>query len=125
MTNGIQKELENLGKYGCGFLCLCHIMGVPDSELFFYYHKCIEEGLIDEECYVKDWGRLATYLCPTWHSFTCKKSNTKDPKAVFCIEYWYNARTKLHHFKLEDWDPLGQSVTVKEGTIESYRNFYC
>lgn len=124
MTDGIQKEIENIGKYGCGFLCLCHIMGISDSELFFYYRNAIKKGLIDQECYVKDWGKLATYLCPTWHVFRCEKSNTKDKKAVFFLEYWYNPRTKLHHFKLKDWDPLGQSVTVKEGMIESYCNFY-
>ena len=124
MTDGIQKELENIGKFGCGFLCICHMMGISDSELLFYYRQCIKKGLIDEECYVKDWGKLATFLCPTWHSFRCEKSNLKDKKAVFYLEYWYNPRTKLHHFKLSDWDPLGQSVTVKEGMIESYRNFY-
>ena len=124
MTKGIQKELENIGKYGCGFLCMCHIMGIPDSELLFYYRQCIKEGLIDEECFVKDWTKLANYLCPTWHVFRCEKSNLKDKDAAFYIEYWYNPRTKLHHFKLKDYDPLGESVTVKEGMIESYRNFY-
>ena len=117
MTDAIQKTLENLGKYGCGFLCLCHMMGIPDSELLFYYRQCVEKDLMDEECYVKDWGKLATFLCPTWHTFRCEKSNLKDSKAVFYLEYWYNPRTKLHHFKLKDWDPLGSSVTVKEGII--------
>lgn len=124
MKSGIQKELENIGKYGCGFLCLCHVFRISDSDILFYYHRAIEEGLIDSECYVKDWGKLANFLCPTWERFTCEKSNLADKKAVFYIEYWYNPRTKLHHFKLKDWDPLGDSVTVKEGMIESYRNFY-
>lgn len=124
MTKGIQKALENIGKYGCGFLCLCHKMGIADSELLFYYRQAIKKGLIDSECYVKDWGKLATFLCPTEETYRCEKSNLKDRKAAFYIEYWYNPRTKLRHFKLKDWDPLGESVTVKEGMIESYRNFY-
>lgn len=125
MKPGIQKELENLGKYGCGFLCLCHVMKIPESELLFYFHKAMDVGLIDSECYVKDWGKLATFLCPTgWEKFRCEKATLKDRKATFYIEYWYNPRTKLHHFKLPDFDPLGDSVTVREGMIESYRNFY-
>ena len=124
MTEGIQKELEMLGKYGCGFLCLCHTFKIPDGELLFYFRLAKKKGLIDSECYIKDWGKLATLLGDGWETFRCEKSNTKDGKAAFCIEYWYNPRTKLHHFKLPSWDSLGGSVTVKEGMIESYRNFY-
>jgi hypothetical protein len=124
MTEGIQKELENIGKYGCGFLCLCHKMGIADSELLFYYRQALKKDLVDSECYVKDWGKLATFLCPDGQTYRCEKSNLKDRKAAFYIEYWYNPRTKLRHFKLKDWDSLGESVTVKEGMIESYRNFY-
>ena len=124
MKEGIQKTLENIGKYGCGFLCLCHVMGVHEDDIVARYYEAVEKGFIDRECFVKDWSRLATWLCPTWHTVKCEISNLKDRKATFCIEYWYNPKTKLHHFKLPDWDPLGESVTVKQGMIESYRNFY-
>lgn len=124
MKEGIQKALENIGKYGCGFLCVCKVMGVNENEILDKYYEAIEKGIMDEECYVKDWSKLANMLCPLWYVFRCEKSNIKDKKAVFYLEYWYNPRTKLHHFKLSDWDPLGKSVTVKEGMIESYRNFY-
>lgn len=124
MRAGIQKTLENIGKYGCGFLCLCHIMGVHEDEVLDRYFEALDRGYIDRECYVKDWGKLATFLCPSWHIIRCEKSNLKDKKAIFYLEYWYNPRTKLHHFKLPDYDPLGVSVTVNEGMIESYRNFY-
>lgn len=124
MKKGIQSALEKIGKYGCGFLCLCKLFGVSDSDMLTMYYLAIENNLMDEECYVKDWGKLATFLAPDWEKYRCEKSNLKDKKAAFYIEYWYNPRTKLHHFKLKDWDPLGDSVTVKEGMIESYRNFY-
>ena len=124
MNNGIQKTLENIGKYGCGFLCVCHKMGIADTELLLYYKIALKSGFVDEDCFVNDWGRLATFLDPDGNKYRCEKSNLKDKKADFFIEYWYNPRTKLHHFKLKDWDPLGESVTVKEGMIESYRNFY-
>lgn len=124
MKQGIQSTLEKIGKYGCGFLCLCKSFGVSDSDILTMYYLAIENDLMDEECYVKDWGKLATFLAPDWETYRCEKSNLKDKKAAFHIEYWYNPRTKLHHFKLKDWDPLKNSVTVKEGMIESYRNFY-
>lgn len=124
MTQGIQKTLENIGKYGCGFLSVCHHFGVGDLETIFYYNICKKQGIIDADCYVNDWGKLASSIDPDGNKYRVEKSNLKDRKAAFYIEYWYNPRTKLHHFKLRDWDPLGESVTVKEGMIESYRNFY-
>lgn len=124
MTEGIQKTLENIGKYGCGLLSVCHHFGVSDLETMLYYNICKKQGIIDADCYVNDWGKLATFIDPDDNKYRVEKSNLKDKKAAFYIEYWYNPRTKLHHFKLKDWDPLGDSVTVKEGMIESYRNFY-
>lgn len=124
MKEGIQKTLEKIGKYGCGFLCVCHAMGVQESELLTIFRLCVKNNYIDEDCYVNDWAALATYLSPTGQRYRVEKSNLKDRKAAFYIEYWYNPKTKLRHFKLKDWDPLGDSLTVKEGMIESYRNFY-
>lgn len=124
MNEGIQKEFEMLGKYGCGFLCLCHFFKVPESEVLFYFRLAKKKGIVDTDCFVNDWGKLASLMADEWESFRCEKSNLKDKNAVFCMEYWYNPRTKLHHFKLKDFDPLGNSQTVKEGMIESYRNFY-
>lgn len=124
MTEGIQKELEMLGKYGCGFLCLCHVFGISDSDIMFYFRYLKKKGVLDPDCFVNDWGKAATLMCDEWETFRCEKSNTRDKKAAFSIEYWYNPKTKLHHFKLKDFDPLGTSQTVKEGMIESYRNFY-
>lgn len=124
MNEGIQKEFEMLGKYGCGFLCLCHFFKVQESEVLFYFRLAKKKGIVDTDCFVNDWGKLASLMADEWESFRCEKSNLKDKKAVFCMEYWYNPRTKLHHFKLKDFDPLGNSQTVKEGMIESYRNFY-
>ena len=124
MNAGIQKELEMLGKYGCGFLCLCEVFRIAESDIMFYFRLAKKKGLVDPDCFVNDWGRLASLMADDWETFRCEKSNTRDKKAAFCIEYWYNPKTKLHHFKLKDFDPLGNSQTVKEGMIESYRNFY-
>lgn len=46
----------------------------------------------------------------------------------FCIYEWYNERTKLRHFTPGEkglclFDPLGFSITVREGIIKSKRCF--
>lgn len=120
MKQGIQKELENIGKYGCGFLCVLQRFNYSELEIISKYRECLERRLIDEECFVKDWGKLFEYLSPIPCKFKVVKSNTLE-KCDFFIEYWYNSKTRLHHFTLKDWDPMGYSNTVKNGEIESYR----
>jgi len=120
MKQGIQKELENIGKYGCGFLCVLQRFGISELEIVAKYRECVERGLMDEDCYIKDWVKLFEYLSPVPAKFKVVKSYTLE-KCDFYIEYWYNPKTKLHHFTLKDWDPLGFSNTVKDGEIESYR----
>ena len=101
MNEGIQKEFEMLGKYGCGFLCLCHFFKVPESEVLFYFRLAKKKGIVDTDCFVNDWGKLASLMADEWESFRCEKSNLKDKKAVFCMEYWYNPRTPLMPFLKE------------------------
>lgn len=120
MKQGIQKEYEMIGKYGCGFLCVLQRFHVSELEIIAKYRECLERELIDEECYIKDWVKLLEYLSPVPAKFRVEKSYTLEP-CDFYIEYWYNKNTKLHHFTLKDWDPLGLSKTVWEGKIESYR----
>ena len=120
MKQGIQKELEMIGKYGCGFLCVLQRFNISELEIISKYREVVERGIMDSECYVKDWAKLFEYLSPVPAKYRVEKSYDLKP-CDFYIEYWYNPKTKLHHFTLKDWDPLGFSNTVKDGTIESYR----
>lgn len=120
MKQGIQKELEMLGKYGCGFLCVLQRFHISELEIIAKYREVVERGIMDADCYIKDWVKLFEYLSPVPATFKVEKSYDLKP-CDFYIEYWYNSKTKLHHFTLKDWDPLGFSNTVKDGEVESYR----
>lgn len=118
---GIQKEFENIGKYGCYLLCLLKLAGI-EEDVLKYYRLFLKNNWIDEECYVKN--PAAIMNCLTGYDYSVSKSNKADNNARYMVLYWYNPRTKLHHFTLPNWDPLGNSTTRAQGEIESYRLFY-
>lgn len=124
MKMGIQKELEMLGRYGCGFLCVCEYFGYSEFEILKKYREVVEKGIMTEDCFINSWEDLFNYLAPAPATFRVEKSFARSPDCDFYIEYWYNPLTKKHHFTLKDWDPYGFSETVKDGHIESYRNVF-
>lgn len=121
MKKGIQSLLEHISSYGCYFLCLLEKAGYSHQDIIDMYITCLEKGFIDKDCTVLDGSKLATFLFKT--PLTCTIENDKPNNAVFYIECWYNKRTGYKHFKLPEWDSLENSVTVKEGSIISYRVF--
>lgn len=121
----IQHELEMIGKYGCYLLSILHHKGEEDNVLK-YYRYFLKKGFIDEECYVKDPVSIMKYI--TGNNYNVIKTTTIPVNADIVICYYYNPTTKLHHFVYKEkdgtiWDPLGNSNTVKNGYIESYRVF--
>mgnify|MGYP003538924120 FL=1 len=123
MTNvPIQQKLGYLYSGGCYLLCLAHYFG-QDEDILKLYDYFLKKGYIDEDCFVKDPVSIVKYL--SGNNYTVEKTTTKPTLQPndFIVEYWYNPRTKLHHFTLPDWDSLGFSTTRKEGVIESYRYF--
>lgn len=119
MTNNIQKKLEMIGKYGCYFLCLLKATGYNEDDIVHFYDVFLNKGYIDEECTILKPSDILYDL--TGRNFKCVKTTELPKKYEFAVEYWYNERTKLHHFKLSNWDSIENSVTVREGKIESYR----
>lgn len=133
-----QSELKKLSKvskqiydYGCYFLSLLYAARdvEPDVlDMFFYYEVFTSRGWMGEDCFVKDPVSMLKYL--TGRDFKIKKSNVYDTTADIVIARWYNPSTKIAHFTLQDkadnvlWDSLGNSNTVANGYIESYRLFY-
>lgn len=119
----IQRELETIGKYGCYFLSLLKIGGDGYIKNFYEYYKVFNNlGWMDADCTILNPSKILNLLLGK--NVEVVKSETLDENADFIVEYWFNPRTGFHHFKLPDWDPLGESVTCKEGYIESYRLFY-
>lgn len=136
-----QKDLKKVSEaakqiydYGCYFMSLLYVRRIPYSdlialdELLKYYDTFIIRGWMDPDCYVKDPCAILKYL--TGKKYTVKKDVVLDPGANIIIGRWYNPDTNLHHFVVMDsnnnvtYDPLGESLTVAGGAIESYRLFY-
>ena len=122
-----QKICKILGESGCYFFCLLHYAG-KENDALSIYKKVVDIGWMDFDCYVKDPCAILNYL--TGKKYTVKKSEVLDPTANIIIGKWYNPTTNHSHFVVMDsnnnvvWDPLGNSITVANGTIKSYRIFH-
>lgn len=125
---GIQKKYKNIGDSGCYFLDLLEAFGKVDKAIE-YYDKYVSKGWMDEDCFVKNPLDIVKDLSghPNWKLV---KTTTFDKNATLAIAYFCSSLTKLHHFVIIDknknviYDSLGDSNTVKNGYIESYRLFY-
>ena len=120
---GIQSKLNQIGDYGCLFLCLCTIIeevtGKP-ADVFSIIQESMSEGWLADDYTCKD--SLAILNRFTGKKFKRVESITlpeiKDNQ--FSIEKWYNPRTRYTHFKRRFVDTLISSVTVKEGYLKEY-----
>lgn len=142
-----QKDLKKVSEaakqiydYGCYFMSLLYVSlhtyvrNIPHSELtsldelLKYYDTFIKKCWMTSDCYVKDPCAILEYL--TGKKYSVKKAVVLDTSADIIIGRWYNPTTNFHHFVVMDrnnnviWDSLGDSSTVKNGVIESYRLLY-
>lgn len=123
-----QKICKILGESGCYFFCLLHYVG-KENDALSIYKKVVDIGWMDPDCYVKDPCAILRYL--TGKSYTVVKDTVLDPKANIIIGLWHNPATSFRHFVVMDsnnnvvWDSLGDSSTVRDGYLESYRLFRC
>lgn len=122
-----QEICRILGKSGCYFFCLLRCVGRCDDAISIY-KEVVEKDWMDPDCYVKDPCAILNYLTGKKH--TVKKSEVLDPNSNIVIGRWYNPTTNHSHFVVMDsnnnvtYDPLGESITVASGAVESYRLFY-
>ena len=130
----VSKAVKQIYDYGCYFLSLLYVRSKPYSEpanldeILTYYDTFVEIGWMDPDCYVKDPCAILKYL--TGKRYSVKKDVVLDTRADIVIGRWYNPVANFHHFVVMDknnsvvWDSLGESSTVRDGFIESYRLFY-
>lgn len=125
MVEGIQKKLENIGKYGCYFLCLLKGTNHNELDILPYYDLLLEKGLIDEQCTIQDSEAVIKYLTDNLtatYQYSGSLSPNQYSSNLIIIEHRENGFT---HFTIwtgkdSEWDPLGKSNTKK---IHSYRIF--
>lgn len=127
----LRKKVDNIYQYGCYFIDLLFIglKREPDlNEILSYYNHFISNNYMDRDCTINKPTDILRSL--TGLEYSVVKSKTFDASASFIVGYYFNPNTMLHHFVVMNkdntvlWDSLGESNTVKNGYIESYRLFY-
>ena len=130
----IQKFCLEIGNYGCYLLSIMKALRRYCDEpkileaLAEDYDELKRRGIIGPECTVL----LPEELCSYYGFYGIKVKKTKKwPSGTysFVIGKYYNKNTGYSHFVLMEgpdevkFDPLGNSKTVRDGHIESYRVF--
>ena len=138
MIKNIESFLESAGKYSCYFDCLLKIAEDYTGFNFDYITTV-------QMCSTR-YVNKTPYLTFNWNDYTDKANfdvnypalilelltgkkwtvtkepaNYKPKRGDIIVECWVNGGRK--HFRMKDYDPLQNSVTVKEGHIDSYRVF--
>lgn len=134
-----QKDLKKVSEaakqiydYGCYFLSLCYVAKGREpyniDEMIDWYDLFCVKCWMEEDCYVKDPCAILEFF--TGKKYMVKKSSALDTSADIVIGRWHNPTTKHSHFVVMDsnnsvaYDPLGESITTRDGFVESYRLFY-
>ena len=128
----LNKKIESIYNYGCYFLSLCYVAKGREpyniDEMVDWYDLFIKKDWMEEDCYVKDPCAILEFF--TSKKYTVVKDTVLDPKVGIVIGRWHNPTTNHFHFVVMDsnnnvtYDPLGESITVRDGFVESYRLFY-
>ena len=128
----LQKFCLELGNYGCYLISIYKAILKTSSD------ACILARIANDYDYLRDHiiiGNDCEILQPAkiceryGINVTVEKTNKWPSNALFVIGKWHNKRTGYSHFVLMkgprdvEYDPLGDSITVKEGYVESYRAF--
>lgn len=128
----LQKFCLEIGNYGCYLICVYKAILKSSSD------ACILARIITDYDFFKDHTIIGNdceilqpaLICKRYGiNVTVEKTKNWPSNALFVIGKYHNKRTGYSHFTLMkgprevEYDPLGDSVTVKEGDIESYRAF--
>lgn len=128
----LQKFCLEIGNYGCYLISIYKAILKTSSDACILariandYDSLKEHSIIGNDCEILQPAKI----CRLYGiNVTVEKTNKWPDNALFVIGKWHNKRTGYSHFVLMkgpkevEYDPLGDSVTVKEGDIESYRAF--
>jgi hypothetical protein len=131
INEGVQDFIRTVGEEGCYALTLCKI---AEIEMEYYSDAAhsvrdidagVREGFIRSDMTVLDGaGFLQKQTRGVKWTKEYRDAGYKPVKGDYLIAEWFNKRTGKTHFTLEypvKWNSLANSVTVKEGTIRSYR----
>jgi len=114
----VQLWSQKIGSFGCYFLCLLKRFG-KELDAIRWYKKFLDEGIIRADCYIKRPEELVRELSGKKWTVRFGEASYKPEKDEFVVLHW--SKDKMEHFTLEDWDPLGNSLTRASGHVDSVR----
>lgn len=125
----IQRVFKTLGDNGCYFFCIWQLANRIDKshyhDPFVLFSSSFDDGYIQADCFVNRPDKILEKAAGgIWE--VRKEGPEYQPKENEYQVLRYERKTIqgiLSHFVLQDWDPLGDSLTVKEGYIASKRIF--
>ena len=128
----LQKFCLDIGNFGCYLISIYKAILNTSSDACILARICADyeylkaHNIIGDDCEILQPAKI----CRLYDiNVTVEKTKKWTDNALFVIGKWHNKRTGYSHFTLMkgprevEYDPLGDSVTVKEGDIESYRAF--
>jgi len=128
-----QKEFETIGKTGCYFLSIVHLAEKYTGkyiDAYLAYGSAIKSKVIKEDCYVNDPAALLRMLTGVAWSVTKETSTYEPTKNDLVILYYERPDTlaTVGHFVVGghdgvEYDPYGDSLTVRKGELKSKRIF--
>jgi len=122
------SSIEQVRQSGCYLYCLIVGSGYSPLSIDSFYPPFLKKGLIQEDCFILNPCRILEDL--TGQKYRVIKTKIYDPEARLKIAQWHNPKTGYSHFVLMKnesevlFDSLGDSKTVRDGFIESWRLFY-
>jgi len=125
-----QRAATNIGVSGCYWLSIINASKI-DCDIIKFYARCVYNKWINDDCFVNAPDEIMQDLtCKAWN-VTKESANYKcRPGEIEILRFErVNTGATLAHFVVGDglgnvaYDPLGDSGTVKYGTLASKRIF--
>lgn len=134
MNEPRQKIARQIAEGGCYFLCAIHIAEKLVQERidpFDVYVKACDRSVMREDCYINDPATLMSLMVPgRWHISWADPGAVVDEQAFEVLRFERKLPgATLSHFVCGDraggieYDPLGESLCVKQGKLVSKRIF--
>jgi hypothetical protein len=128
MNEPKQKLMEVLGKEGCYIDCIVHLgegllhESLDDVQVFL---RALEEQQVKQNCLVLDAAGLLSDLTGVQWTKRNESASYQAKPGELEIQRWEHksgSGTSVH-FITQDYDPYGDSRTVREGVLASKRIF--
>ena len=130
IKDGVQDFFAAVGAEGCYALTLCKIAELATraegntGAAFLGIERGVKAGYIKPDMTVLDGAAFLKLLTGKEWTKEWKDAGYVPKEGDWLAAEWFNGKTGKTHFTLEypvKWNSLGDSVTVKEGAIRSYR----